>query len=86
MKILTYKLEEPFLFESEREMDTPTINKKNGKTKSVGVAPCHSACSKGAYTCDQLPGSLTIIIPAIVNPLKKSNDNNLFIFQFLKDR
>ena len=44
-------------------METPTIKRKKGKTKSVGVAPCHSACSKGAYTCDQLPGSLTIIIP-----------------------
>ena len=61
-------------------METPTIKRKKGKTKSVGVAPCHSACSKGAYTCDQLPGSLTIIIPAIVIPLKKSNEINLFIY------
>jgi hypothetical protein len=61
-------------------METPTIKRKKGKTKSVGVAPCHSACSKGAYTCDQLPGSLTIIMPAIVIPLKKSNEINLFIY------
>jgi hypothetical protein len=36
-----------FFFESESEIETPTINKKNGKTKSVGVAPFHSACRSG---------------------------------------
>ena len=30
--------------------DTPTINTKKGKMRSVGVQPCHSACSNGAYT------------------------------------
>ena len=25
----------------------PTANKKNGKTRSVGVQPCQSACCKG---------------------------------------
>ena len=58
-------------------METPTINKKKGKTKSVGVTPCHSACLKGANTYFQLPGSLTTIIAAIVNPLKKSKEINL---------
>ena len=29
-------------------METPTRNKKKGKTRSVGVQPCHLACSKGA--------------------------------------
>jgi hypothetical protein len=31
-------------------IDIPTINKKKGNIKSVGVNPCHSACKKGAYT------------------------------------
>ena len=31
-------------------METPTINKKKGKTKSVGVQPFHLECNKGAYT------------------------------------
>ena len=28
-------------------IETPTMNRKNGKTRSVGVQPCHSACSSG---------------------------------------
>ena len=28
-------------------IETPTINKKNGNTKSVGVTPCQSACLNG---------------------------------------
>ena len=31
-------------------MDTPTINKKKGKTKSVGVQPSHGAWRKGGKT------------------------------------
>ena len=27
----------------DKVIETPTIKRKNGKTKSVGVAPCHSA-------------------------------------------
>ena len=34
--------------ERDKEIETPTINKKNGKTRSVGVAPFHSACLNGA--------------------------------------
>ena len=26
----------------------PTMKRKKGKTRSVGVTPCHSACSRGA--------------------------------------
>ena len=33
---------------SAMDMAMPTMNKKKGKTKSVGVQPCHSACLKGA--------------------------------------
>tara|TARA_B100001029_G_C14753455_1_gene282059 strand:- start:267 stop:482 length:216 start_codon:yes stop_codon:yes gene_type:complete len=53
-------------------IDVPTKNKKKGKTKSVSVHPCHLACSKGEYTYPQLPGLLTIIIRAMVIPLKIS--------------
>ena len=63
--------------ERAKTIETPTMNKKNGKTRSVGVAPCHSAWRSGENTCDQLPGSLTTIIAAIVRPLKKSRDNSL---------
>ena len=31
-----------------KAMETPTMNKKKGKIKSVGVQPCQAACSKGA--------------------------------------
>jgi len=31
------------IFFSENRMATPTINKKKGNTRSVGVHPCHSA-------------------------------------------
>ena len=53
-------------------MDAPTKNKKNGKTKSVSVHPCHLACSKGEYTYPQFPGLLTIIIREMVMPVKIS--------------
>lgn len=35
-------------FRSASAIDTPTRNKKNGNTRSVGVHPCHSAWSSGA--------------------------------------
>lgn len=34
-------------FTKEKYMDMPTINRKNGKTRSVGVQPCHSECLSG---------------------------------------
>src|SRR5690606_33249548 len=52
----------------------PTANRKKGKTKSVGVQPCHGACFNGANICDQVPGLLTKIIKATVAPLKTSNE------------
>ena len=27
--------------------DTPTMKRKNGKIRSVGVQPCHGACNSG---------------------------------------
>lgn len=34
-------------FFNERLTETPIMNKNNGKIKSVGVIPCHEACSNG---------------------------------------
>src|SRR4028119_425971 len=61
-------------FDSEKDIAQPTINRKKGNTKSVGVQPCHSACSSGGYTCSQLPGLFTRIIEAIAIPRKTSRD------------
>ena len=61
------------LFLKEKNIAEPIMNKKKGKTKSVGVQPCQSACNNGAYTCAQEPGVLTKIIKAIVIPLKASS-------------
>jgi hypothetical protein len=58
----------------------PTANKKDGKTKSVGVKPCQLACLKGAKVCNASPGVLTMIIKQIVIPRKTSNDKNLSLF------
>jgi hypothetical protein len=55
------------------------MNRKNGNTRSVGVQPCHSACLRGGYTYFQLPGVLTIIINAIVIPLKISSETSLLL-------
>jgi hypothetical protein len=35
-------------FENEKNIDTPTIKRKKGKTRSVGVHPCQGECSRGA--------------------------------------
>lgn len=55
-------------------IETPTMNKKNGKIKSVGVQPCQGACCNGPYIYDQEPGLLTKIIAATVAPRKKSKE------------
>ena len=33
-----------------KAIDTPTMNRKNGNTRSASVQPCHAACWSGAYT------------------------------------
>ena len=58
-------------------MDTPTIKIKKGKIRSVAVTPCQLACKSGAYTASHDPGSFTITMAAIVNPLSASNDISL---------
>ncbi len=55
-------------------IDTPTITRKNGNTRSVGVQPFHSACSSGAYTWLQVPGLLTSSMAATVMPRSASTD------------
>jgi hypothetical protein len=60
-------------------IELPTIIKKKGKIRSVGVKPCHFACNKGGNTALQVPGVFTKIINATVKPLKKSTDSILFL-------
>ena len=51
---IEFRLRTRYLDEKAENLDEALnmINSwtKNGKTKSVGVAPCHSACNNGAYT------------------------------------
>jgi hypothetical protein len=52
-------------------MALPTANKKEGKTRSVGVKPCQEACSRGSNGAD--PAWLfTMIMKHTVIPLKTS--------------
>src|SRR3954454_6448632 len=53
---------------------TPAIHRNDGKTTSVGVHPCHSACFSGQYAASASPGVLTRIISAIVAPRKASRE------------
>ena len=63
---------------NEKNIETPMINIKKGKTKSVGVNPFHSAWRNGAYTYFQEPGLFTMIMPAMVSPRITSSESNLF--------
>jgi hypothetical protein len=67
----------------EKGIAVPIINTKNGKTMSVGVAPCHSACSKGAYTFPQSPGLFTMVMSIMVRPLKISIEVTLCFSKIL---
>jgi len=76
----------PYFF-SEYHVDIPAMKRKKGKMRSVGVHPFHFECCKGWYTKSQLPGQLTIIIRATVNPLKISSETNLpLLFAIEKTR
>src|SRR5687768_17518556 len=55
-------------------MATPTMNRKNGKIRSVGVQPCQSACLSGPYMWCHEPGLFTMSIAAMVMPRKMSSD------------
>src|SRR5687767_4580873 len=58
---------------SERSVVTPTMNRKNGKIRSVGVQPCHSAWPSGQKMALHVPGLLTSSIDAIVMPRNTSS-------------
>ena len=64
----------------EKLIALPTANKNEGNTRSVGVKPCHEACSNGAKGAAPLPGVFTMIIKQIVIPLKTSSAKNLSCF------
>src|SRR5262245_16051451 len=59
-----------------KAIDTPTMNRKNGKTRSVGVQPCHSACWSGGYTYRHDPGLFTSTMPATVAPRNTSSERS----------
>src|SRR5688572_12852787 len=50
-------------------MDMPTMKRKNGAMRSVGVSPFHTVCRKGEKTYSSFPGKFTRIIAAMVKPL-----------------
>src|SRR3569833_2850750 len=55
---------------------TPTMKRKNGKIRSVGVQPNHGACSSGSEIDVQLPGLFTRSMPATVIPRNTSSDRS----------
>src|ERR1700693_4531949 len=63
---------------------TPTMNRKKGKIRSVGVQPCQSACRSGAYTARHVPGLLTSTIAATVNPRNTSSERSRRAGTFLR--
>src|SRR4051794_37926996 len=60
---------------SERCVVIPTMKRKNGKIRSVGVHPFHSACSSGGKIALHVPGLLTSSMPATVRPRKTSSES-----------
>ena len=57
------------------------MNRKVGKTKSVGVNPCQEACFNGPYVNVPFPEVLTKIMAANVIPRRMSNERKRdFIF------
>src|SRR5271165_3031127 len=59
---------------NDKLSDTPTIKRKNGKIRSVGVQPFQSECFNGAKG-KSLPGLFTRIMAAMVPPRKTSSEN-----------
>ncbi len=45
---VTSRLGCPLNLSKLKLMAAPTANKKEGNTRSVGVKPCHAACSRGS--------------------------------------
>src|SRR5688572_11964072 len=63
-------------FSIEKLIALPTANKKEGKTRSVGVKPCQGACRRGPKASAPLPGVFTMIMKQTVIPRKTSNARN----------
>ena len=74
-----FALRESLYFAKANERAAPTMNRKNGNTRSVGVHPLQAACFKGGKIFPQEPGLFTSIIPAIVIPLSTSSAVYLFV-------
>src|SRR6185295_1436788 len=61
---------------NESGIDTPTMKRKKGKTRSVGVQPCQSAWRSGGYTARQVPGLFTSTMAATVIPRRASSERS----------
>lgn len=55
----------------------PMIKRNEGKIRSAGVRPVHSACSR--YHGILLPPQSTMIIPNMVKPLYTSKESSLTV-------
>ena len=60
-------------FANEKQSAAPTIMRKNGNTRSVGVHPLQAACLSGGKIELHVPGLFTSIMPATVIPLRTSS-------------
>jgi hypothetical protein len=67
----TFPLPIPAILGMVKAMALPTAKRKEGNTRSVGVNPCHEACSSGSKGAD--PAWLfTMIMKHTVIPLNTS--------------
>src|SRR5690242_2538824 len=57
----------------------PTAKRKEGKTRSVGVKPCHLACNKGEKVTESSPAVFTMIIKQMVIPRNTSRAKNRLV-------
>jgi hypothetical protein len=64
-------------------MALPTAKRKEGNTRSVGVKPSHSACSRGAKATGPY-WLLTMIMEQSVMPLKTSRAVNLCVIDIMQ--
>ena len=60
----------------EKTVETPTRNRKVGKTRSVGVKPFHAACFIAQYAFWPSPLLLTMIMKPMVSPRKHIERNH----------
>ena len=60
-------------------MALPTAKRNEGKTRSVGVKPCHWACNNGEYVVCPLPGVFTMIMKQTVMPRNTSRASERWV-------